>query len=113
MNAFLLYAITVIGVPNYVGAIAGGVFMPFAWRFDYPARLAVIQLLNFPKGILAMLVAHGIFRLLGVPTHWMVLAISIAWISIYYASYKQPRLGWISFVTGQVVGWILPAVFLS
>jgi hypothetical protein len=55
---------------------------PLAWPFPYPARLAVIQLLNFPKGILSMLLARGMFYLLGVPAHWAILPISITWISI-------------------------------
>jgi len=41
-ETFLAYALLVIGLPNYIGVIAGAVFMPLAWPFPYPARLSVI-----------------------------------------------------------------------
>jgi hypothetical protein len=107
MKAFFAYALLVIGLPNYIGVIAGAVFMPLAWPFPYPARLAVIQLLNFPKGIVSILLARVMFYLFGVPAHWAILAISIIWISIYYISFKQPKLGWVSFVAGLLVGWLV------
>ncbi len=74
--------------------------MPLAWPFPYPARLSVIQLLNIPKGIISILFARAMFYLLDVPAHLAVLVISIIWISIYYALFKQPKLGWASFVAG-------------
>jgi len=110
VKAFFAYALLVIGLPNYIGVIAGAIFMPLAWPFPYPARLDVIQLLNFPKGIVSILLAGGMFYLFGVPTHWAILAISIIWISIYYISFKQPKLGWGSFIAGLVVGWFLSPV---
>jgi hypothetical protein len=107
MKAFFAYALLVIGLPNYIGRIAGAIFMPLAWPFNYPARLAVIQLLDFPQGILSMLVARGMFYLFGVPAHWAILAISILWISYYYVSFKQSVLGWTSFIAGLIVGWLV------
>jgi hypothetical protein len=107
VKAFFAYALLVIGLPNYIGVIAGVIFMPLAWAFPYPARLAVIQLLSFPNGIISMLVARGMFYLFDVPTHWAILAISIIWISIYYVSFNQPKLGWASFIVGLIVGWLV------
>ena len=107
MKAFFAYALLVIGLPNYIGVIAGAIFMPLAWPFSYPARLVVIQLLNFPKGVLSMLLARGMFYLFGVPPHWAILAISIIWISFYYVSFRQPKLGWASFIAGLIVGWLV------
>jgi hypothetical protein len=100
----------VVGIPNYIGVIGGVVFLPLAWPFPYPIRLAVIQLLNFPKGILSILIARGMFYLFGIPAHWAILAISIIWISIYYLSFKQPKLGWASFVVGLVGGWLVSPI---
>ena len=70
VKAFFAYALLVIGLPYYIGVIAGAIFMPLAWPVSYPARLAVIQLLNFPTGVLSMLLARGMFYLFGVPAHW-------------------------------------------
>ena len=105
MKAFLAYTLLVVGIPNYIGVITGALFMPLAWPFPYPARLSVIQLLNFPKGMLSIILATYMFSLFGLPEHWTILVISAVWISIYYASFKQPRLGWISFLAGLVLGW--------
>lgn len=105
MKAFLAYTLLVLGIPMYVGVIASALFMPLAWAFDYPARLSVIQLLNFPKGAISIFVARCMFYLLGVPPHWTILVIALVWISVYYELCKQPRLGWISFASGLVVGW--------
>jgi len=109
MKAFLAYAILVIGIPNYIGVIAGAVFMPLAWPFSYPARLSVVQLLNFPKGSFQFC-WHGECSTIRSPGHWAILAISVVWISIYYLSFKQPKLGWVSFIAGLVVGWLLSPV---
>lgn len=110
MKAFLAYALLVIGVPNYIGVFAGVVFMPVAWAFPYPARDTVIQLLNFPKGVVSILIARALFYLSGLPAHWAILGISVVWISIYYIVYKQPRLGWISFISGLIAGWLISPV---
>jgi hypothetical protein len=105
MSAFAAYALLVIGVPNCIGVIAGVVFMPVAWPFPYPSRFTVIELLNFPKGLISILVARLMFHLFGVPTHWAVLAISVVWVSVYYIAFRQSKLGWFSFVLGLVAGW--------
>jgi hypothetical protein len=97
-------------VPNYIGVVAGAVFMPLAWPFPYPARLSVIQLLNFPKGIASILLARGMFHLFGLPGHWAILAISVVWISIYYLAFNQPKLGWVSFIAGLVAGWLISPI---
>lgn len=110
MKAVLAYALLIVGIPNYLGVIAGVLFMPLAWSFPYPARLSVIQLLNFPKGIISIVLARFIFYLFGLPPHWAILVISAVWISIYYASFKQPRLGWISFLGGLILGWFISPV---
>jgi hypothetical protein len=110
MKAFLAYALLVIGVPNFIGVIASVIFIPLAWPFPYPARLSVIQLLNLPKGIISILLARGMFHLFGLPGHWAILAISVVWISIYYLSFKQPKLGWVSFIAGLVVGWLISPI---
>jgi hypothetical protein len=108
MRPILAYALLIIGVPNYVGVIASVIFIPLAWPFPYPARFTVIELLNFPKGIVSILLARFMFHLFGVPEHWAVLAISVAWISWYFTAFRQPKLGWISFVAGLVGGWFIP-----
>ncbi len=79
--------------------------MPIAWVFPYPLRNTIIQLLNFPKGVVAMLFARFMFYLFVVPTHWAILVISVVWISVYYRLFRQPLVGWTSFVCGLVFGW--------
>lgn len=109
MNTFLAYMLLVIGIPNYLGVISGAAFMPLAWPFSYPTRLSVIQLLNFPKGIISIMCAKWMFHLFMVHLHWSVLVIAATWISIYYVSFRQPILGWISFIAGLVAGWFIPS----
>src|SRR5262249_37502226 len=104
------YALLVIGVPNYLGVILGALFVPLAWPFPTSARLYVIQLLEFPKGVISMLLARAMFYFLHVPTHWAILAISIAWITFYFFSYGQSKLGWVCFVAGLILGWLISPI---
>jgi len=110
MKTLFAYTLLVVGIPNYIGVIAGVLFMPMAWPFPYPARLSVIQLLNFPKGIISTVLARFMFYMFGVPSHWAILVISAVWISVYYAAFRQPVLGWISFIAGLAVGWFISPV---
>lgn len=79
--------------------------MPLAWVFPDSQKGRVIQLLNFPKGVIAISAALGLFYLMSVPASIAVLFVTLAWISIYYVLLKQPLIGWLSFTIGIVTGW--------
>jgi hypothetical protein len=110
VRAFLAYALLVIGVPNYIGVLLGAVLMPLAWPFSLPARLYVIYFLELPKGVISILLARALFYFLHVPAHWAILAISIAWITFYFFSYKQSKIAWLCFTAGLIIGWFISPV---
>jgi len=73
MKNFFAYAILVIGIPNYIGVILGVLFMPLAWPFSHPLRMHVIQILNFPKGLISIGLTLLLFKLIGTPAGLPVL----------------------------------------
>jgi len=110
VKPFLAYAFLVIGVPNYMGLILGALLMPLAWPFPILSRRLVIQFLEFPRGLISMVFARGLFYLLHVPAHWAILVISIGWITFYFYSYRKSKTGWASFTLGLVAGWFISPI---
>jgi hypothetical protein len=107
---FIAYALLVFGIPNYVGTILGGAFMPIAWLFSMPVRFYAVECLRFFSGLISISCALLLFHFLGVEKTVYILIILESFIALYYYNYKRSilgGLGWASYSIGLICGWIL------
>jgi hypothetical protein len=107
MMSFIAYALLIIGVPMYLGALAGMATAPLAWLFPDSRKRMVLDVLKILQGIIAIGVALLLFRLCSVRVSIVVLVISLIWISLYYALFKQPLTSFLMHAAGILVGWLL------
>jgi hypothetical protein len=107
MKVFLAYALLLVGIPMYLGALAGMLTAPLAWPFSDARRGFVMDLLLGLQGIVSVGVALLIFKILAVPAGISVLIILSAWIAVYLISFSQSPMRWIMHFVGIFTGWFL------
>ncbi len=108
MRQILAYVLLIVGVPNYIGLIVGGlVRAPLAWAFPLSLRTRVIQFGALFCGFGAIAAAVLLFWLLGVAPGWAIPLICGIWVSTYFVLYDQSRFELFWFLAGIWVGWIV------
>ena len=110
--SILAYVLLVVGVPMYVGALAGLATAPIAWSFTDSKKRAVLDVLKIVQGVVAIGAALLLFRLCSVRPALSVLVVSLVWISVYHSILKQPFVSWAMWVIGLVVGWFICSSWL-
>ena len=105
--SILAYLFLVVGVPMYVGALAGLLTAPLAWPFPDSKKRAVLNVLKIVQGVVAIGAALLIFRLCSVHPALSVLVVSLVWTTVYHSLFKQPFVSWAMWVIGLVLGWYI------
>jgi hypothetical protein len=106
MKVVIAYALLIIGIPNYVGLLIGGLIrVPLAWAAPYGARSRVLNVSGVFCGLASIASALLLFWL-EVHAGLAVVALSTAWVSFYFLVYHQSRLEWLCYVGGIVIGWL-------
>jgi hypothetical protein len=105
--SILAYVLLVVGVPMYVGALAGLATAPLAWSFSDAKKRTVLDALKILQGIVAIGAALLLFRVCAVRPVLAVLVISVIWITLYHYLFKQPLISWVMWVIGLLLGWFV------
>ena len=109
MKEVIAYALLVIGVPLFVGMAVGSILaIPIAWLLRSKTSLGPnsLQYLEAINGFAASLAGALLFRLFGLTPGVSVPGIMMAWVTVYFYAYKQPKLAWVSWLAGLLLGWL-------
>lgn len=109
MKAIVAYALLVIGIPQIVGVILGGVLTAPIGRLLHSRTnisLTNLQFLETINGVIAALAGAVLFRIFGLNAGATVPVIMAVWVTLYFFSYHQPVRAWISWLAGLLIGWV-------
>ena len=96
MKLIIVYALTVIGIPNFAGILAGGIVgLPITWMLKPRNALILIAVQDVFSGLGCLVSGIVLFRLFGFMPTFIVPTISGVWSLFYYLNprYAQHPIG--------------------
>src|SRR5690349_6975858 len=101
MKPVIAYALVIIGATQLVGMLVGNIVaLPFAMAIPHHLKQRIVPLLEVLVGGGAVVAAIVLFWLLSVPFTIFVPLIVASWLTFYFFSYHQEKVGWFASLAG-------------